>query len=963
MSPRYPHHRQGGSPYGSNAQGGGPVASDDPYEGITEGSASTEASFPGVRGWLRPWRNRHAGINSSLASAASRQTAITNTIWDNIIPQVYGETRVTGQVAFRRYNSVAHEEIYGIIFSHGQQGNTPDGISLAEFAKESSPDYLKSIVYHPGDGSGLSSMLTGDPDWNADKTALWERMAHIVIKIDKTDPSFSSFPIITALLAGCFFASFGAHAAAAVYTNPIDIVYNINQDGVVWRDNALGYMDIGVGGTWREWQAWCDEVMSDGTARFTFHGEIYDEDPTEAEARVLGNCMAEIVPDEGSVRRIWGEKPPPDITGTCNLVSTSNTITMTGGAALTDLDPDDRGYWEGYWDTYGVRQVNTVADNNTWTIKGTAVSIAAGTRFFRLQNGGKYIKRDDTLDGWHKLGIKGDVSGYEIPDVERVFWNPDDVLGSFYEDAEYSPGTDDIIHKITLSNCNTASQAQRYAEQSVNIAHKHRIRWEKYVARSGASDVQIGDIIVFDDGRATKQVARVQPPRSINYRQGLYELPRLVQFNGSVFSDSVATEPTIDDAGGLYETEVTNLPTSVDQKFVYAGDGENYNVCGDPEDLSDTGEWVPTNLDFVLDGSGDFSSLSPAAASGTNGKVITWSGFATPPSRMLVTFLYRTNAAYVEDSNMTLTLSYYIRDNNPVGPYAQQWQADLTPPNDTDHEWKLFIGMVDVNTSADTDHQLRWNILNYDSPYHDVIDIRRMYWVPWGSNPNLAILERFTWTEHADADETISDYQIWRQMGAMTVPTAWSVPQGNEELEFSIISGAGISGPPSRLQGQYLLKAHGINGAYATIDVDTQSVQTLDVFGDLKSVRDVDETDIGAGKALVVAADGATKEYQNIATLPGTIRTDTGATVTVLATDATILCDATAAAQTVNLVAAATVSGQKFKIKKIDSSAYTVTLDPNGAETIDSDSDLVLYIEGEGVEIQSDGTEYWVTEG
>lgn len=66
------------------------------------------------------------------------------------------------------------------------------------------------------------------------------------------------------------------------------------------------------------------------------------------------------------------------------------------------------------------------------------------------------------------------------------------------------------------------------------------------------------------------------------------------------------------------------------------------------------------------------------------------------------------------------------------------------------------------------------------------------------------------------------------------------------------------------------------------------------------------------------------------------------ASTTALTTDYTIGVNPTTTAATVNLPAAATVTGQIFVVKHLNSSANTVTIDANGAETIDGSLTLVL---------------------
>lgn len=79
------------------------------------------------------------------------------------------------------------------------------------------------------------------------------------------------------------------------------------------------------------------------------------------------------------------------------------------------------------------------------------------------------------------------------------------------------------------------------------------------------------------------------------------------------------------------------------------------------------------------------------------------------------------------------------------------------------------------------------------------------------------------------------------------------------------------------------------------------------------------------------------------------------ASTTALTTDYTIAVDPTTIAATVNLPAAATVTGQIFVVKHLNASANTVTLDANGSETIDGNLTLALTAYNAAT-VQSTGT-------
>ena len=78
--------------------------------------------------------------------------------------------------------------------------------------------------------------------------------------------------------------------------------------------------------------------------------------------------------------------------------------------------------------------------------------------------------------------------------------------------------------------------------------------------------------------------------------------------------------------------------------------------------------------------------------------------------------------------------------------------------------------------------------------------------------------------------------------------------------------------------------------------------------------------------------------------------------------DHTLLADASTveSVQTVTLPDAATVTGSVFSIKKTDSSTIYVTIDPAGADTIDGETTISLISQMQFINVQSDGTNYYI---
>lgn len=98
----------------------------------------------------------------------------------------------------------------------------------------------------------------------------------------------------------------------------------------------------------------------------------------------------------------------------------------------------------------------------------------------------------------------------------------------------------------------------------------------------------------------------------------------------------------------------------------------------------------------------------------------------------------------------------------------------------------------------------------------------------------------------------------------------------------------------------------------------------------------------------------ATPDAKGLLEVVKTITAD----LTISVLDDYVYCDASSGAITVTLPPASANSGRTLRIKKIDSSAKTVTIDGNGSETIDGGLTAVLTNEDESVDVASDGSNY-----
>ena len=79
-------------------------------------------------------------------------------------------------------------------------------------------------------------------------------------------------------------------------------------------------------------------------------------------------------------------------------------------------------------------------------------------------------------------------------------------------------------------------------------------------------------------------------------------------------------------------------------------------------------------------------------------------------------------------------------------------------------------------------------------------------------------------------------------------------------------------------------------------------------------------------------------------------------------TDGLILVRCTTANITISLPDAATVAGHRYVVKKIDPTAYTVTVDAAGGDHIDGAAGQTITTQYGRVGVESDGVGWWIVE-
>lgn len=144
-----------------------------------------------------------------------------------------------------------------------------------------------------------------------------------------------------------------------------------------------------------------------------------------------------------------------------------------------------------------------------------------------------------------------------------------------------------------------------------------------------------------------------------------------------------------------------------------------------------------------------------------------------------------------------------------------------------------------------------------------------------------------------------------------------------------------------------------------------QAIKTVEIgaamtgdgtVGSALNVDLLDEDDMASDSSTKAATQQSIKAYVDSAGSSYTVTSidDTDSPYTLLTSDQVVSCDTTSGAITINMIASASFASFPYIHNKTDGS-YDVTIDPNGSETIATETTLDL-MPGEAVKVYSTGT-------
>lgn len=144
-----------------------------------------------------------------------------------------------------------------------------------------------------------------------------------------------------------------------------------------------------------------------------------------------------------------------------------------------------------------------------------------------------------------------------------------------------------------------------------------------------------------------------------------------------------------------------------------------------------------------------------------------------------------------------------------------------------------------------------------------------------------------------------------------------------------------------------------VDSSTNAVTIDGSGAETID--GATTYVLDVQ------GQAVMLVSDGSNwRVFASFNTTPRLEVVTKTTTYTALVQDDVIKADTSGGAWTLTLPDATTCRGKVLYIKKVSSDANSLTIDPNGSQTIDGMTTRVLIVQYDFMAVVSDGSNWQI---
>ena len=699
--------------------------------------------------------------------------AFSTTILDSIIPFAYGECEATGLCA--GLNPLGQYAYLIYIFAFGEQDSITDCKINGE-AIGGLP-WVSSIFYRYGTGSETMPSLYSTMGTDAN----FEKFAYVCFKVDSYLADVPGTLNVTATLGGqkCY----DWRTATTIQTANLGVIAYDIQTNANWKGIAASRIDTDQ---WEPFADWCDEAMSDSTARYEFNGLIYQRDPEAATTEVLSHGFAKTYFGADNKLKIWSEADPPAITGAWSATA-SATITedTTTGAATTDVKAGSILYVG-----TNVRTVVSVTDDDT-IVLDAAVTVSGVTV---RKTSGIYIRREN----WVTFPAGSNIAPGSIPDEEIINHSQNGSIGGYQYPAPVNV-TGDKRNESTHSGCNNASQARRASTTKTNLMTLQPFNWNG-TADGIAGGLEPGDIFFFDDDVLTMQPARALPPvtRLLNNHYAL----SLREYDPAANSTATETDDTPPTIASGWVTDDPDAPTAATQTFGEAGSWDAASGLPDPDDL--TGWTDSAGISGAYSAPNDlttFTVSTPATATSYSPAI----GGAASGLKLIKCLAKASATGFT--INVVNTAHTATKATSPVVPADSLWHPIVIAYDGLSSDEMLVSGIA---ASAS-----------------DTLQVRRARAVDWIYDPSLALYERWEWTEHGSASTSVKQYRMVDTTDIGIVLDV--VPTGSTVLEYTHLT-LGSTGSTTQwgtgARAEATMRAVGPNGGTAAFPTPTQAIES-----------------------------------------------------------------------------------------------------------------------------------------
>lgn len=617
-------------------------------------------------------------------------------------------------------------------------------------------------------------------------------------------------------------------------------------------------------------------------------------------------------------------------------------------------------------------QSTVVADSNNDTL-----TLVAGSNIVLTTNAGTdSITITGTGGGGGAVPISSLQPAVAVNDIDNEgyiqVWRWDTLADNYgLHITSDSTTADDsqTLMAVTLSGANASANKDTYALEVRNThTGTNSTNTGLYVEGSGGSDNRSIIAIGYAGFGTLSPTANVHVESSLRYVDGNeavgYVLTSDANGNASWAAPGSGTGTVTSFAftdGNGFDGTVTNatttptlsLTTTVgNTQIMYSNSGaiagsSNWTFSGQAVQLTSTNTTqISSNSIFALQGNSltTGTGFHASSSSLTTGKLVDLavSGIAANGSTVLTTTTSGANAS----GSMT---SYSAQFNNThTGTASTNIAAKFSAVNGTNNYAILVAsgeGSVGIGTLTPA------SLFTVGADQFQVVSTGVTTIGKVGGTTGLINLKGTT--SGTVGITTLAAAGTW----TLTLPNTdgnaneYLKTDGSGNTSWSTISNASLTNSSI----SFAVGTTGTDVTWTTSPVSLGGTATINIPDASVTARGV----VTTGAQSFIGAKTFTSELISTAARKVTFQS-VSADDTLDATDEITAVSASGAARIITLPTAVGIAGRVYTIKKIDSSANTVTIDGNGSQTIDGSTTQVLYAQWDWIKIISDGANWLI---